>query len=213
MVLLYNQYKAGVDLTDRHTGEYSCQRKTRRWTLGLMENCVDLCVHNSYILFITANPTWQKDCPYRKRKYLDWLAKDLAIENVRKRLDTTGHDKELRGNIKTFIDNFEKLYGETTRPTAICSICKNHGKMGECSKCSVVICNAHTVEKQVYKCVDCRNGKITKIMHFSSKKRCQFCNRSKDRKTSVFCCVCTRFMCTLHKREEETLKFCSNCLQ
>lgn len=212
VVLLYNQYKAGVDLTDRHTGEYTCQRKTRRWTLALMENCVDLCVHNAYILFTSANPSWQKGCPSRKRKFLEWLAKDLAIEHVRKRTDTIGHDKELRKNIKTFIENYEGLYGECSKPTAKCGVCGQQGEMASCSKCRITTCNVHTKLKQVYKCADCKNGTPSKISKTSGKKRCQLCHRSKDRKTSVYCCVCTKYVCVLHEHEEQPMKFCSNSL-
>lgn len=213
VVLLYNQFKAGVDLTDRHTGEYTCQRKTRRWTLALMENCVDLCVHNSYILFTSANPDWLKGCPSKKRKYLEWLAKDLAIEHVRKRIDTLGHDKELRLNLKIFIANYESLYGEASKPTAKCGVCEQSGNLEICSKCKVPACIAHIKQRQVYKCTDCKAGTPTKISNTSGKKRCQFCNRSKDRKTSVYCCVCTKHICILHDREEQLLKFCFNCLK
>lgn len=213
VVLLYNQYKAGVNLTDRHTGEYTCQRKTRRWTLALMQNCIDLCVHNSYILFITANPEWLKNCPYRRRKYHEWLAKNLAIENVRERLQTFGHDKELRANIETFVENFETLYSETSRPTLKCFICRTQCRLERCAKCHSTACATHIIGRLVYRCSEHVKENISEIVKQVGKKRCNFCHRSKDRKTNVFCCICTKYVCNLHNRIEEKMKFCTKCLQ
>lgn len=163
VVKIYNQFKAGVDLTDRHTAEYTCQRKTRRWTLALIENFLDLCTHNSYILFTTANPEWQKGSPFRKRKYLEWLSKELAIEHVRQRKSATvGLKADLQTAIQIFVDNYEQLYGQTTKPTAKCTYCDNCENLSICAKCQSASCTKHTKHQTITRCESCKDNPTIK---------------------------------------------------
>lgn len=102
VILLYNRYKGGVDLMDKCTKTYSCQRKTRRWSLAVFLNMVDLCVHNSFLMFTAANPDWQANSNRKKAFFLKWLAKELAIEYVRQRQSVTKLHKKRKGSNSSF---------------------------------------------------------------------------------------------------------------
>jgi len=50
MVLDYNKFKGGVDTVDQMHENYSIGRKSMKWWPRLVWWCIDLCIHNAYIL-------------------------------------------------------------------------------------------------------------------------------------------------------------------
>jgi len=43
----YNKTKAGVDVLDKLVRAYSCKRSTRRWTVSLFFNVIDIAALNA----------------------------------------------------------------------------------------------------------------------------------------------------------------------
>ena len=56
-----NQTKAGVDILDKLVRTYSCRRSTRRWTVALFFNIIDIAAVNALILWVTKHPDWNQD--------------------------------------------------------------------------------------------------------------------------------------------------------
>lgn len=132
-----------MDATDQITGKFTCQRATRRWSKATFENLIDLSVHNSYVLFCWANP----ENNISKRQYIEWLAKDLAINNVRRRKSDPKLHIDMVDIIDKFIDNYQQNCSHTTRPTAACDICRGKESLNECYRCKSTCCSKHSKQR------------------------------------------------------------------
>ncbi|KAL1403139.1 hypothetical protein pipiens_005790 [Culex pipiens pipiens] len=131
VIQMYNEFKGGVDCTDMVTKKFSCQRITRRWSKAVFENFVDLAIHNSFVLFHWANPT----VSLTKRKYIEWLAKELAVGHVKaRRKNDFGIHTDVKELMDTFIANYDALYGPTVCPTARCIVCSETSQLQTCVK-------------------------------------------------------------------------------
>lgn len=204
-----------MDTLDCATGGYTCKRRTDRYPLAIFHNLLDLCGHNAFHTFLAANTGYLSGDRSKKRKFLDWLSKELAICHVRKRKGEAGLQKEILNKIDIFIDNYNQMYGPTSSPVSTCSVCSLTANLVCCSACKSLSCPEHCRSKLMYACPDCcRTGDFTEILHISRKsKRCSFCPRSKDNKTMISCAVCNRAVCERHKeRKSKTMDICSTCL-
>ena len=77
MIMAYNETKAGVDTSDKMTKEYTTKRASRRWTLALFTNLIDICLLNAYVLYSYA----RGEKTDRRRLHLDlasFLCKPLV---------------------------------------------------------------------------------------------------------------------------------------
>lgn len=209
VVLKYNKYKGGVDVTDQVTKKFSCQRATRRWSKALFENFVDISIHNGYLMFNWANPVVK----HTKREFIEWLAKEMAIAHVGvRRKNVVGIHTEVIGLMDNFLQNFEDKYGLTTRPTAACCVCDSRTNLLACMKCKkAIFCEDHFVEKKLNRCKDCSAVSEGKIILKSGSRRCGLCPRNADRKTPVYCHNCEVYMCALHKKTTVRVKLCEVC--
>lgn len=211
VVLLYNQFKAGVDLVDQKTGSYSCQRKTRRWTMALFMNLLDVVTHNAFILFTTAESAWKAGHGSRKKLFLEWLAKELCVEHVKQRLLLPGHNLGTKGLMYIFIDNFEEHYEGVKCPTARCEVCQVRHDLQQCRACSRIVCISHGAQRDLYRCKTCNDEDSCTLVLQSGQKRCGFCPRSLDRTAKVYCCACTKFVCPDHERFSIQHFICKAC--
>jgi hypothetical protein len=82
----YHKTKAGVDVLDKLVRTYSCKRSTRRWTVSLFFNLIDIAALNALVLWITANPDWNSSKSHRRRLFLRELGMQLVDAHVRDRL-------------------------------------------------------------------------------------------------------------------------------
>lgn len=51
IILQYNDTKAGVDIMNRTTREYTVQKATCRWTMALFASYLDMMIHNAWIVY------------------------------------------------------------------------------------------------------------------------------------------------------------------
>ena len=77
-ILTYNETKAGFDTMDQTTRTYSCKRKTRRWTLVVFYNMLDISAINAYVIWKALNPNWNSNKSHKRRLCLLQLGKELA---------------------------------------------------------------------------------------------------------------------------------------
>ena len=54
----YNQTKGGVDVIDRMLGNYTTKRGTKRWTLAMFLNMIDVMALATYITVVRFLPIW-----------------------------------------------------------------------------------------------------------------------------------------------------------
>ena len=82
----YNATKSGVDVLDNLVRTHTCKRPTKRWTVCFFWNMIDVAAYNAFVLWITANPTWNSGKSHVRRLYLRELGKQLLAEHVSARL-------------------------------------------------------------------------------------------------------------------------------
>lgn len=213
VIMLYNQFKGGVDRTDQCTKSYSCQRKTKRWSLASFMNFIDLCVHNSYLMFVHANPKWQENSKRKKPLYLTWLAKELAIDHVKNRQECTKLQQTTKDLIEIFVKDYDTLYKNPKFQTTSCVRCTNKKDLYDCEICKVKVCIDHQHVLNTYACTNC--VLLPKVQVRSRKRgRCYICcqkgARGLDKKTSAFCNNCFLNVCINHRTEfKKTV--CNEC--
>ena len=73
IVNAYNQTKAGVDTLDQLIKFYTTKRRSKRWSVVIFYNMLDISAYNAFVLFTS--------------KYKDYLAKykTRSKKNVHKR--------------------------------------------------------------------------------------------------------------------------------
>ena len=81
----YNQTKSSADVLDKLVRTYSCKRATRRWTVSLFYNLIDMAAYNTLVVWISANPEWHKGKPYSLRMFLQQLGMELVRPHVTQR--------------------------------------------------------------------------------------------------------------------------------
>ena len=78
----YNNTKGGVDNADQMIKEYSARRITKRWSMAIFGNFIDICCLNAYIC--------RKSRSHQSREsFLRSLALDLIKPLAIKRIDDT----------------------------------------------------------------------------------------------------------------------------
>ena len=80
----YNKTKAGVDTFDQMVKDYSVRRSTRRWTMNLFYNMIDMAAMNSYILFKIRTKS-----EISRREFLIRLSELLVKGHASTRLNTS----------------------------------------------------------------------------------------------------------------------------
>ena len=79
IILYYNSTKSGVDILDRMVRTYTCKRMTRRWTVTLFYNMIDVSAVNAYIVWQQLHGENNREFSRkRRRKFLIHLGKELA---------------------------------------------------------------------------------------------------------------------------------------
>ena len=86
-VILYsNSTKSGVDILDNMVQTYTCKRMTRRWSVALFYNIIEVSAVNAYVVWQQLhgknNRMFSKK---RRRKFLILLGKELAGMSMQKR--------------------------------------------------------------------------------------------------------------------------------
>ena len=96
-ILLYNSLKGGVDTADHLIENFSCRRKTKRWTFNVMQYLLDVAAHNAFCLYKTKNPiVFEKNKCKQRRLYLEKLALSLVIPLINERVEL-GSENNFRG--------------------------------------------------------------------------------------------------------------------
>ena len=84
IILHYNQTKIDVDIMDQMVKHFTCRRATRRWTLSLFMNFLDIAALNSLIIWCQFNEEFSEEHD-KRTLFLKQLIKQLIVPHVEKR--------------------------------------------------------------------------------------------------------------------------------
>ena len=76
LIIDYNFGKGGVDIMDSRIEDFTCKRKTNRYTMLMLFNIIDISVNNSFLLFAHNSPKMEK------KTFMKALSEQLAHENI-----------------------------------------------------------------------------------------------------------------------------------
>ena len=169
----YNQTKAGVDILDKLVRTYSCRRSTRRWTVALFFNIVDIAAVNALILWVTKHPDWNQDKSHVRRLFLCDLGMQLVNCHVQQRMTSTvGKRRRLQDSARQsgFVVGTATVecsadgdrQNQTAKRKGRCVRCprKVDRKVARCcSVCNVTVCEEHSIT--MTHCVVCSGSTAT----------------------------------------------------
>ena len=163
----YNQTKSGVDVLDKLVRTYSCKRATRRWTVSLFYNLIDMAAYNALVVWISANPEWHKGKPYGRRVFLQQLGMELVRPHATQRLTQMGgkrrriQDSAIRAGISNIspaaaaaVEENADVAGTSKRGR--CHFCpreKERKTTRFCGSCQSAVCKEHS--RSVIRCKVC----------------------------------------------------------
>ncbi|XP_056639357.1 uncharacterized protein LOC130446872 [Diorhabda sublineata] len=102
----YNSTKGGVDALDLKCSNYSCSRRTRRWTNAIFGAIMNISITNSYVLWVISNQNKKKS----RRKYIKTIAMSLINPHICQRLENnTNLTKDVRAIMIKLIDKEQTL--------------------------------------------------------------------------------------------------------
>lgn len=146
-ILDYNRTKGGVDNLDKLLASYSCRRMTRRWTMALFHNIIDVSAYNAYVVWRETHPEWMQTKRNRRRMFLEQLGKDLVRALILRRehaprartaheymVDTQGADGGPSESKRKRCQICPRARDAKTR--TVCRGCRRY----ICSRCTLPLC-------------------------------------------------------------------------
>ena len=134
----YNKTKFGVHIADRMTKKYSVKLKSKRWSLQVFFNILDLAGINAWILY---KETTGEQIP--RKNFMLQLADELAADNEKLRIEQRASKIQSTSKNSPYSRKWCQIrYCNNNKTTIICNLCKKY----VCGKCT---------QKKVYVCKKC----------------------------------------------------------
>ena len=87
IVLAYNDTNGGVDTLDYLIANYTCGRRTLKWTTNMFFFLLDVAAYNSFVLYAETNPlAVPTNLKRQRRLHLQLLSKWLIEVAIKKRV-------------------------------------------------------------------------------------------------------------------------------
>jgi len=159
IILHYNRTKSGVDVLDKLVKEYTCKRGTRRWTVIVFYNIIDLAAYNAFVTWLSFYPAWKAPVKGKKprREFLMELAQSLIKPAVYSRLQKPHMQLSVRQSAEMcgIVMDQPKIEGpskaKARRRCFLCQRSDDKKVSAICDKCEKSICRIHSVTL----CDDC----------------------------------------------------------
>lgn len=154
MIDFYNRTKCGTDVFDQLCGNYSCVRRTNRWTMRFFFGMLDQASVNASILynFLPQNESLSR-CQYLKQ-----LALSLMTPHLQDRQQVPGMQKSILLNIREILGSSENETGQLVatkmskrKRCFLCPTEKDRKTNYCCAKCAKATCDEHRISC----CTDC----------------------------------------------------------
>lgn len=154
IILFYNSTKGGIDTVDQKTGNFTVQRRTRRWPLVVFFQIMNIAALNSYIVY-----KFFPDNEVDRRLFL----KNLAFSLMKPHLQTRANIINLPCDVKLYLTKYrttnEAGEQQAARPRGKCSLCewkKNRVTTIQCSTCQRLACKEHVITTHI--CLTCKDN-------------------------------------------------------
>ncbi|XP_056643942.1 piggyBac transposable element-derived protein 4-like [Diorhabda sublineata] len=151
IIEFYNSTKGGVDALDLKCSNYSCSRRTRRWTNAIFGAIMNVSIANGYVLWVLSNQNKEKS----RRKYIKSIAMSLIKPHICQRLENnTNLTKDVRAIMIKLMDKKQTLpSSDEPGPSApkikrrcySCPRSKDKKSTIVCKSCKKTICKPHSV--------------------------------------------------------------------
>jgi hypothetical protein len=168
-VLYYNKTKGGVDTVDHLIENFTCRRKTNRWTFNVLMYLLDLAAHNSYCMLKIKGKNFLSNNKNKERRMqLEALSLALIDPLIKLRSEKISRNpvgfhtaliesfKRTGHKINKIVDDDkEKSKLKSTRKR--CYLCsgKDNKYSKNCSDCKKNICPEHSHEHMTIYCNSC----------------------------------------------------------
>lgn len=153
IILDYNKTKAGVDILDQNTEEYSCIRKTTRWPMLINYNLINVAMSNAYLVMKARNPNYISRSTFMKK-----VTHQLAINHVRARAATMRTDTKTLAQKMGFLEQVNNNAAAIPQRPAVRRRCHGCGTQtrSSCSTCLAWVCPRHRRQVKQDFCLDCQ---------------------------------------------------------
>ena len=183
---------------DQMVKGYRCYRRSRRYTVVLFSNIIDICALNAYVLYNIVHPDWRGRLPDARRVFLKALATQLIVPHIQRR--NTAH---LTVPMRTSIVKFLRKHNveEVAAPGGV--------EVEELAVADVQLDAAVSAEMEEGGPPN-RAPALGPSRKRNKAARCHVCPRSRDIKTTKQCSYCRKFVCTEHCRVVSSV-LCIHC--
>lgn len=167
IITFYNKNKGGVDNLDKMIANYSCERKTKRWTLKFFMYLVDVAVQNSFALYkYSSNENKNNQSKVFRRKSIEGLAFEIMKPFIVQRVNSM-KENNFRGIEMKILDcirrtgveidklETKKASKKTKNRCENCPRYTDKKTKNTCSRCEKFLCNLHLF--QLHLCQTCYN--------------------------------------------------------
>lgn len=171
-IVAYNEHKAGVDMLNWCCKEYTTKKKSRRWTMRVFEQMLDIAGYNAWVVFRDKYPdTFPSIKHGGRRLFLGALAKELSACGMADRaMNNEGLHQPQIHSLSTFGFNVihQSVAQDVDMPRAVCHVCpasrKRKSKQVGCPMLCACIENTELFHSCLPFCL--------------SVQKCSFCNRA-----------------------------------
>lgn len=176
IILHYNETKTGVDIMDQMVKHFTCRRATRRWTMALFMNFLDIAALNSMVIWCQFNPNFGER-HYKRTIFLKQLIHELIKPQVERRsqnlksihLDVINDMRKIIPP-EFFIPPSTSSTSQADEPqidpsikvvVRRCSMCQEERKQKTtkrfCQNCKKPVCAEHSIVSKAFTCKNCLN--------------------------------------------------------
>ena len=136
---------------DKLVRTYSCKRKTRRWTMAIFANFIDIACYNAYVIFLSRNQNYHAGRTHKRRLFLE----ELSLMMIQRSID----ERQRQASVSRPPARSLQEPSEKRRRCSLCPRAMDKKTNLTCSQCCNPICNQRTQYKRVSYgclCTSCR---------------------------------------------------------
>ncbi|CAF1454756.1 unnamed protein product [Rotaria sordida] len=165
MIHDYNQTKIGVDVVDQCINNYTARRISRRWSLMVFFNMIDIAAINAMTIWLCQNPEWNNRKKHIRRLFLEQLSKSLTNPHNQRRSEQSHLTSKVKlalqslgYELKPEISLAQVNTNDVIKIKKRCYLCPvNPGRKvrQSCDICQNNVCNSHSSSSTTVICQEC----------------------------------------------------------
>ena len=158
IILSYNSTKGGVDTLDHLVSNFTCRRKTNRWTTNMFFFMLDIAAYNTFV-FHSMKSEQIKNARLR-RTSLERLSTDLMERAIHRRMEDWRSNRAcgVHSNIVDIAIRkgyYNRNMRSSSSTVGNCNLCNRAKKSrNTCHFCKKIACKEHSLDRTVV-CTNC----------------------------------------------------------